>query len=274
MSELTLDVSKLPQSVFKTDDRLAEILQGEATFRLPPVATLGTFKAWYEAMRERVGETGTDVALRLYRGALAIGELDVTGDLTPDQTAPYLADGSPNDELNVTVQEWVNGCVETYLAEQIPTRPWAEVLLDAATNTLTGPTVGVEALVGEFPALAAFTGAVLFPPQLTARGKRGWERGLKLLENCEAGHVDNTLFLRQYRAALQLVDKLKVAPVGINSDGTRHVEPQEPYAEAVWRDPERVPLVLASFLVRAGDGYLTARTDPKKLRGTFGSITA
>jgi hypothetical protein len=86
--------------------------------------------------------------------------------------------------------------------------------------------------------------------------------------------VDNTLFLRQYRAALQLVDKLKVAPVGLNPDGSRQVEPQEPYAEAVWRDPERVPLVLASFLVRASDGYLTARTDPKKLRVTFGSITS
>ena len=224
-------------------------------------------------MRERTGETA-DVALRLYRGALAVGELTVTGELTPDQTAPYLADGSLNDELNVTVQEWVNGCMETYLAEQIPTRPWAEILRDVGGNVLAGPVVNVDALVGEFPALAAFTGFVAFPPQLTAGGKRTWERGLSLLDKVEAGHVDNTLFLRQYRAALQLVDKLKVAPVGLNPDGSRQVEPQEPYAEAVWRDPERVPLVLASFLVRASDGYLTARTDPKKLRVTFGSITS
>jgi hypothetical protein len=268
-----LDVSKLPPSVFVTDDRLNEILQGEATFRLPPVATLGTFKAWYEAMRERPRETA-DVALRLYRGALAVGELETAGDLTPDQTAPYLADGSPNDELNVTVQEWVNGCMETYLAEQIPTRPWAEILRDVGGNVLAGPVVNVEALVGEFPALAAFTGFVAFPPQLTAGGKRAWDKGVSLLDKAEAGHVDNTLFLRQYRAALQLVDKLKVSPVGLNADGSRMVEPSEPYAEAVWRDPERVPLVLASFLVRSADGYLTARTDPKKLRGTFASITS
>jgi hypothetical protein len=252
------------QAVFVLPERQAAILQAEAVLRFPPVPTLDTFRRWYEAMREKTVEPPeVDVAFRLYRGATAVGTLEVTG--LPDTAVAAYVGADPNDALDVTLMEWVNECFERYMGDLIPTRPWAELVAESLTTPLTGHSFEVAAFVDEFPALSGFTGHIAFPKHLTAGGKRAWEKGLALLESADAGHVDNTLFLRQYRAALQLLDEAQVMGLREGEDTAVAYT-----ARSTWRDPKQVPLVLVSFLVRSADIYLTVRSDPKKLRQKFG----
>lgn len=268
-----LDLSSLPKMTYELPDRLALVTQSEATLRFPAVATLDTYRQWMESVRQK-GDEDDDTDLRLYRAARAISTLEITGELAEEDVAVYAESGDANQDLDVTIQSWVIDCAEAYLGPQLIVQSLQQSTHEAWATELTSHRFDVTDMQPRLPGLAAFSGTINFPVHLRARHKRKWETALLELPAEDPAHVDNSMFLRQYRAALTLMETSFVSPNTVNHplthDGHTHRVP--PMPDEAWHDPKQIPLVLASFLVKAADLYMMVRTDPKKLRRMFAPI--
>lgn len=256
-------MSGLPQATYNLPTRLAEMLQSEAVISFPPVATLGTYRQWFEAMRP-TGDEDNDSDHRLYRAALAIGALEVSGELGADDTAVYASAGedTPNPQLSVEIQQWVIDSLEQYLGEQIIVQSIPDAVQEAWASKHVSPFFEVDDLLDRLPALSAFAGGVAFPAVYRAHHKRAWEQVIGKHPAEDPAHVDNSQFLRQYHAAL-----------GLAEDGIGVSWLDDEKTEVSWRKVDDVPLVLASWLVKVTDIYIMVRTDPKKLRRMFAPMS-
>lgn len=228
------------------DSPLFEFVQTPATFSLP-AATVGSYKQWLEAVRPVEGEKLDDTG-RLYRAALAIGQLEVEG--------VSQADLSPtSDDLNMSLVHWVNECVERTFAPHLVVEAGAVVRARRQLSPLTKPVFEPSDFTEVLPGLAHYTGRIEFPGLLTQRHYRECHKTLQLLSKVDPRHADNTLFIRQFRAGVALMKNWSISTAAGEEIGWSLVSQD---------DGRQLPLELASLVVEAVDTYLFKRLNLKK----------
>ena len=109
-----------------------------------------------------------------------------------------------------------------------------------------------------FPDLALYPGHVLFREPFTKASYKNWDKARRLLPKTDPRDVDNSPFLRSWRAAVTLVAEWQIEGVDFRRDVKRS-------------DGEGVPLVLVSWLEEAAGLFLARRLDLKKVLGLSGN---
>jgi hypothetical protein len=230
--------------LFKLEDSpLFEFVQIPATFDLP-AATLGSYKQWLETVRPVDGEK-LDDTLRMYRAALAVGQLEAEG----------LILSPTNDELNMTLVKWVNDCIEQTFGPHLVVEAAAVTLGRRQLSPLTKPVFEPADFASILPGLAHYTGQIEFPALLTQKHYRECHKALQPLPKVDPRHPDNSLLARQFRAGVALMKQWAI---------TTAAGEEVSWATVSREDGRSLPLELASFVVEAVDTYLFKRLNLKK----------
>lgn len=238
--------------------------------QFPNPMTLGDYKTWYRKLFEldetlNDGDVDNGVLLRQYKAAWHITKrvpVPLADDAQPPETPPpfTLADLEPdNKELPLTAVSWVTDCADEAFGLQIRIEDVASVIKRRQASKHTSPTFNLNdpEIAPMFPDLAQYRGSVTFHPMLTKTVYRAYDKARQIVDAHPVNDIENTHFMRQFRAAIPLVKDWRIEGV--------------PWKLAKNDGGDGLPLVLASFLIEVADIYLSKRINLKKLRGIPGS---
>ncbi|MBE2198476.1 MAG: hypothetical protein IAE79_07675 [Anaerolinea sp.] len=242
-------------SDFATYPGLADV---PARLSFPSPFTLGDYKRYIRAMfsqarsgEEKDGDVDEVALLRQYRAALAVAH--VAEDGAADEAAPFsLADIDPDDEaLPMVWVTWVTDMADAYIGPQIIVETPQQIMARRMAYLGRSATFETAAWLRLLPDLRAYAGNVTFREPFTKRDYRSWRKGIEVSAKHDPRDVENSVLLRQYRAALTLINHWSVEDV--------------PYALLKENGGDGVPLPVVSWLVEAADTFLSRRLNPKKL---------
>lgn len=264
----------VPQHVFHT--AAAEDYPGvtavSAKLIFPNPFTLGDYKRWYRALMPNLAnkeDPDNDALLREYRAAMTIAALEEImpeGDVEPNLHNPdafnlrnvVIVDGRVPDDLPIPFATWVCDCAEAYFGSYVVLENRQTKIARLTRFRLSSNTIDVAEpmLAGLLPDLQTYTGSVTFAKVMTKTSYSRWQKSLRALPGVEATDIDNTFFMRQYRAALELIESWAVGDIPLKL--MKH------------KDGEEAPLLLASFLVLAAEAYLAKTMTLKKMPALYG----
>lgn len=263
------------QHVFYTADAgVSGVAAVPAKLIFPHPFTVGDYKRWFRATMpdmDNRDDPDNDAFLAEYKAAMMVAALEEVlpeGDAT--HPTPFtvrdvvLMDGRVPDALPMTWATWVCDCAEKAFGShftlegrqaKIARLSRATLPTDADTGTAVFST-NEPALLSLLPDLRAYPGKVTFPPYMNKTMYVRWQRALRPLPGVDSHDIDNTLLMRQYRAALELVTAWDVEGY--------------PLKIAKHKDGEGLPLVLASWLVLAAEWYVAKTMSLKKIPALLG----
>jgi len=257
-----------PHSFLTTESDYPGLNAVLARLSFPNPFELGDYVTWFHALEMRreleTDDVDNDALIREYRAAMAVATLeaiepDADADeetAVPDENSDSfnLSDVDPDDEeLPMAFLTWVTDCADRCFGRQLIIEPLQATLARRQASTHTSAVFRTEQTLSLFPDLVAFPGIISFKGPFTKKAYRQWNKARRILPKYDPRDVENSVFLRQWRAAVTLIDKWDV-------DGV-------PWQLVKRNDGYGVPLVVASWVVEAADTYLSKRINLKKMLG-------
>lgn len=243
-------------------DKYAGLESVPARLIFPFPFTLGHYKKYEDALNLRdLG--GADIEAiensyldRQYRATLAVAQIEEGewGDVPGGDDRFGLQNIDPDDPRTPLAWiSWVTDCADNYIMSKrkLETQQAVWARRAASRNTSAVFKTHTPEYLQLFPDLGEYAGYVKFRAPFTRSDYKRWTNAMKLLPKYDPRDVQNSLFVRAFRGAVELIDYFDVP--GISPVDLRQ------------NDGNNVPLVLASWLVEVVDEYLCKRMNLKKM---------
>lgn len=239
------------------ESEYSSLVAGQATLTFPAPFTLTHYFEYVRALVETKEDKKRELTDddRLYRAAVAVSTLDVTGEIDP----------SPDSEnLSMAFQTWVIECAEKYIGPMLRLESVDSQRTRRIAENKRGNVFEIdEAAVALVPALRGYEGTLAFHPYYTAGMHKAYRKALEKKPNkVVANDVENTLGVRAFRAAMQVL----VSTMDIGN-GHEWIAEEAVIGLSV---PNKtlhgndIPMPLVSWVIECADTYLWHRTRQKK----------
>lgn len=234
------------------DSEYGQLLDGTAVLTFPAPFTLTHYLDYVRALVETKVDRKLELTDddRLYRAAVAVSTLDVTGEIDP----------SPDSEnLDMAFQTWVIECAEKYIGPMLRIELVESQRARRIAEGKRGNIFEIdEAAVALIPALAGYEGTLTFHQHYTAGMHKAYRKALEQKPHKVVNDVENTLGVRAFRAAMKvLVNDMTIGDMGADDLLVPTL------SNEVIRGND-IPMPLVSWVIECADTYLWHRTRQKK----------
>lgn len=235
------------------ESEYSQLVAGRATLTFPAPFILTDYFEYVRALVETKEDKKRELTDddRLYRAAVAVSTIETSVEIESDPDS---------ENLSMAFQTWVIECAEKYIGPMLRLESLDSQRTRRIAENKRGNVFEIdEAAVALIPALRGYAGTLVFHPQYTAGMHKAYRKALEKKPHKVANDVENTLGVRAFRAAMQvLVSTMDIAEAASGEPWAKPLLPNE----VIYGND--IPMPLASWVIECADTYLWHRTRQKK----------